>query len=176
MEGIETMPHIEKSETMEFLHQKARELSEGKDSNRELFVAMKDFVINDIASRPEGQQCSPKTIIESRFTPADEAFEKGMWSCGTVSTMVAEMLRSIGKKVRFIHGEHSRSVDHSWLSVFNESSGEWEEFDTARNNLNIRPDYVKKAEVDSWEEIKDQIYSDEETLRERRKAKGYYGQ
>jgi hypothetical protein len=87
---------------------------------------------------------------------------------------MTEMLRSVGKKVKLVHGEVAESVDHSWISVFDEDTGQWEGFDSRRNNLDIKPDYIKKAEVESWDDIKDQIYEDQATLRERKLAKGLY--
>lgn len=114
----------------------------------------------------------PKSIIESRFTPAEEAFEKGFRSCGAMVNIGTEALRKLGYEVKLVHGESEDSVDHAWISVYDPETSLWKEFDLTRKNLDIPPTHIKKGEVDSWEEIRDQIESDHETLIERREKRG----
>lgn len=114
----------------------------------------------------------PKSIIESRFTSADEAYSKGMKSCGATVNISAEILRHLGFEVKLIHVECEDSVDHAWIKVLNPETGEWEEYDLTRENMDVTPSHIIKNEVDSWEEIRDQIEQDHQTLIEIRKEKG----
>lgn len=108
----------------------------------------------------------PRTILESRFMSAEEAFEKGALSCGIMSTVAAAMLRHVGLEVKLIHGEYSGSVDHAWISVFEPESNTWVDYDLSLNQEDMSS-YVEKARVDSWEDIREQIESDHKTLRQR---------
>ncbi len=118
------------------------------------------------------EKYNPKSIIESRFTLPEEAFEKGIVSCGAMANMSAAMLRHIGFKVKLIHGECDSSVDHAWISVQDKESGSWKQYDLTSDNEELRTGHKIKATIDSWEEIRDQIVKDHETIRERRVEKG----
>jgi methionine synthase II (cobalamin-independent) len=113
-----------------------------------------------------------QTILESRLTPAEEAFKKNIVSCGTMTTISAAMLRHIGFQVRFVHGECTQSVDHAWISVLKPETNEWQEYDLTRKDNDIPPTHIKKMEVENWEDMKDQLTSDYETMKERRLARG----
>lgn len=136
-----------------------------------LLFAFRKFIFDHANHVPPEKHREPQSIIESRFTSPDEAFEAGMHSCGAVSNITAAMLRHLGYKVKFVHGETDDSVDHAWISVWLPEQERWAEYDLTRQNLDVPETHDKKSEVDSWDEIKNQIYSDHETLQERRKAK-----
>lgn len=147
------------------LYSKAEELRNEYPNTRDFIYAVQRF----IRSLPE--RYNPKSIIESRFTPADEAFEKGMMSCGAMTNMSAAMIRHVGLEVKLIHGEFDKSVDHAWISVLEPESGEWKSYDLTRNDPTEMPTHVEKARVDDWEDIRDRILSDHETLQERNLAR-----
>ena len=114
----------------------------------------------------------PRSIIESRFMPAAEAFRKGILSCGSMSNIATAMLRHLGFKVRLIHGEEADSVDHAWIAVYDLYSDSWKEYDLAKRlDGKVLDTHIKKAEVDSWEEIRGQIEEDHKTLQHRRAEK-----
>ena len=96
-------------------------------------------------------------IAESRFMPPEEAFAKGMVTCGSLSNIAALMLRHIGYRVKLVHGECKESKNHAWISVFEPEKNSWVEYDLAFPNAELTPFHKKKAEVDSWEEIRDLI-------------------
>ena len=120
-------------------------------------------------SIPKEKRRIPKSIMESRFTPPWDAFVSGMVSCGTMASIAASILRNFGFKVMLIHGECAGSVDHAWISVLIDS--EWFEFDLTRPYLDVPETHLKKATVNSWREIEDQIISDHKTLAEREEAR-----
>lgn len=153
-EGVHENPKIT-------LYSKAEELRAECANTKDLVLAVHRF----LWSLPE--LSNPKSIIESRFTPADEAFEKGMLSCGAFANMSAVMLRHVGLQVKLIHGEYEGSVDHAWIAVLEPESGEWVSYDLTRDDPREMPTHVEKLRVDSWDEIRDQILDDHETLRER---------
>lgn len=74
-----------------------------------------------------------KDILESRFTPAEEAFDKGMVSCGSVVNISTAMLRHVGVMVELIHGRVPESRNHAWISVYEPEKREWVEYDLSRN-------------------------------------------
>lgn len=131
---------------------------------RDLVLAVGRYILERGFSMPS--RYIPRTILESRFITAEEAFEKGALSCGAVSTVAAAMLRHVGLQVKLIHGEHSGSVDHAWISVLEPESNTWVSYDLSLNPKDMST-HVEKARVDSWEEIRRQIESDHETLKER---------
>lgn len=118
------------------------------------------------------ERYEPKSIVESRFTPAEEAFKKGILSCGAMANMATAILRYLGYEVKLVHGESEESVDHAWISVHDQITDSWDQYDLTREVLDVPPTHVVKKEVDSWDDIKDEIVNDHETLRERRKVRG----
>lgn len=150
----------------------AARLKEKHPNAKELVMAIRSFILDHAKSLPKDKQRQPKTIIESRFTPATEAFDTGMTSCGAMATVTAEMLRHVGYRVQFVHGETDDSVDHAWISVFDPINDTWTDYDPTRPQADIPLTHIRKLATDSWDDIKDQIRSDHETMRERRKARG----
>lgn len=136
----------------------------------ELVHKINIFIHDHADSLPE--KYNPKSIIESRFTPVEEAFEKGIVSCGSMANISATLLRHVGFDVKLIHGECDSSVDHAWISVQDKETGSWKEYDLTSKNEELRPGHKIKATVYSWEEIRDQIVKDHETMRDRRIEKG----
>lgn len=137
---------------------------------KDLILAIREEIANH--SDAVGVSYRPKTIMESRFIPAQEAFDRGMLSCGAMVNISAEILRHLGYRVKLIHGESSESVDHAWISVFDPETDSWTPYDVTRKGAVVPDTNIPKIEVDSWEEIKDQIIKDHETLEERRRERG----
>jgi len=167
METIKNIPQ----ETLENPLLKSAESLRAQSKDTEEFVrAIGKFIRRHADTVPNPYV--PATIVESRFMPTDEAFKKGVLTCGSLSNISAEMLRHVGYKVKLVHGECEQSVDHAWISVFVPEKSAWVEYDLAFKDATITPFHIKKAEVDSWEEIRGQVESDHETLRERRRDRG----
>ncbi len=123
-----------------------------------------------IRKETEGGE-KPKSIIESRLTSAEEALEKKLSSCGTLTTIFAAMLRHVGLEVKLIHGECKESVDHAWISVLNPETNQWKEYDVGRKDYKVPETNIEKMKVNSWEEIKDQLINDHKTLNQRKRNK-----
>lgn len=136
----------------------------------DLVIAIGEFIHEHARSVPDRRQ--PQSIIESRFTPAEEAYEKGMMSCGVITNISTEMLKHVGYEVKLVHGECEESVDHAWISVLNPEDNTWKEYDLTRADGSIPETHIKKSEISSWDDIKDQILDDHETLGERQKQRG----
>ena len=162
---------IEKT-PLEQLHSEAESLKARHSDVRDLVIGIQNFLRKRASSIPKEQRKQPETILESRLTSAEEAFQGGMLSCGTLATMSAEMLRHLGYEVRLVHGESAESVDHAWIEVKNPDSEQWEAYDLTRGEADVPDTHVKKREVQSWYEIRDQLESDHETMIERRRERG----
>lgn len=165
------MEDIKLEKGTNLLDQSAELLSEQTNSLKDLVAAIRKYVTEHSKSVPNPHR--PNSIVESRFTPALEAFEKGTTSCGAMVNISAYMLRHLGYKVKLVHGECKESVDHAWISVYDPVAKAWEEYDVARNSLKIEPTHMKKEVVDDWEEIRDQIIDDQATWNARRKERGF---
>lgn len=114
----------------------------------------------------------PKNILESRFTPTEEAYDRGFKSCGAISNIASDVLKRLGYKVKLVYGESEDSVDHAWISVNNPETNTWKEYDLTMDNLEIPDTHKKRGEVDSWENIREQIKKDHQTWDERRIERG----
>lgn len=137
------------------LYESAEYLRKENKTTKDLVLAIGKFIVKHARTVPEPYQ--PKSILESRFTSVEEAFSKGMKSCGAIANISTEMLRYLGFKVKLIHGETKESFNHAWISVFDPDTNSWIDFDLTRNDGEIPPTHKKKIEVNSWEEMKDQI-------------------
>lgn len=151
------------------LYSKAVELRKQYPQTHDLVLAIRDFLKNHLKQR--SKRYKPKSILESRFTPAEEAFEKGMDSCGAIANMAAAMLRHVGVKVKLVHGEHPKSVDHAWILVYEPEGRRWVDYDLVGGTKEgyITPRHKRKFVCDSWEEIRSVIERDHRTYSKRRK-------
>lgn len=135
----------------------AREIALDHPSLDQFIPAVAQYLTQYFSQFPVKQ--NPRDILESRFTPSQEAFSRGMRSCGTLTNIATEMLREAGFEVKKIHGSVPESPDHAWLSVKNLKTGEWEQVDLTRPDINYKttPDHKLIAECNDWEEIRDII-------------------
>lgn len=147
----------------------ADELFHQGETLPQIIKKIRAFILDHASSLEDKRR--PRTIIESRFTPPQKAFEQGMLSCGAMTNITAEMLRHYGFQVRLIHGENAKSVDHAWLKVMVTDTDHWEEFDITRPMLDVPATHKIKFQVNSWDEIKEQIVEDSKTLNARRRAR-----
>lgn len=127
-------------------------------------------IVEHALSLPE--RIEPQSILESRFMPVDEAFDKGALSCGAMTNIGAEMLKTMGYEVKKVHGEDENSVDHAWLLVKEPGSGEWNPYDLTRKGAKVGEHHRVKKIVSDWEEIRGEIESDHATYGQRLKARG----
>ena len=100
---------------------------------------------------------NPNSILESRFTPPDEAFDQGLKSCGTRTNIAAEMLRHVGYEVEKVHGSIPQSPDHAWIAVKLPEGDSWKEYDLTKENGEITADHKEIARCQDWEDIRDII-------------------
>lgn len=103
----------------------------------------------------EDPVAAPKTLLESRMTPASQVLQRGMVSCGAVATLCAALLRSSGRPVKLVHGVY-RDSDHAWLEVWDDSGRKWLSFDPMESTVpvgKLAAGHVKLAECADWSEI-----------------------
>ena len=104
-----------------------------------------------------------RTILESRFTPPEEAYAKKMRSCGSTAGIAALMLRHLGYQVKLIDGRIPQTRDHAWISIFNPKSRDWEQYDLTEKDVMVTPEHVVELECESWEDIREHIEAAHET-------------
>jgi transglutaminase-like putative cysteine protease len=143
-----------------------KERAEGLESR---VLEVQRTIVEHALSLPE--RIEPQSILESRFMPVDEAFDKGALSCGAMTNIGAEMLKTMGYEVRKVHGEDENSVDHAWLLVKEPGSGEWNPYDLTRKGAKVGEYHRVKKIVSDWEEIREEIVSDHATYGQRLKAR-----
>lgn len=99
-----------------------------------------------------------KSFADSRFTPIEEMIERGMVSCGASTHIFGTTLRSFGVPVRYVHSDAlgERGVDnrHSWLDIYDPSTGKWVETDPTRPKFDIHPNAKRIKEYHDWSELK----------------------
>lgn len=163
------MNNYEGSENNISIYEAAETLWEKHKDQDSLVLAIGDF-IKDHAHKGPGAR-KAKDILESRFTSPEEAFQTGLLTCGSITNISAAMLRHLGFEVKLVHGEDASSVDHAWISVCTAGGKEWKEYDLSRRDGEITADHKRKGEINSWDEIHDQLISDRDTIDERRKER-----
>ena len=132
---------------------KAESLAKQNLSTSEVVKQISGY-LNDYF-QSSGKIYKPKSLMESRFTPPEIAFEIKMKSCGSTVNIAVEMLRHIGYKVKKIHGSVPESPDHAWIKINDE--GTWHEYDLMRRGNKISEDHKKTSECDDWEDIKEDL-------------------
>jgi transglutaminase-like putative cysteine protease len=162
-------PRIQSLEGGLSLFEAAKKLRSQYPINKDLVIAVGKYIVDHARTVPN--PLIPQSIIESRFMSAEDAFAGGTLSCGAMANISAAMLRHVGLDVMLVHGEYEGSVDHAWISVFDPQLQEWVEYDLTEEDGLVKSDYIRKAVVHSWEEIRDQIEDDHRTLRERKEAR-----
>lgn len=151
------------------MYKAAEKLRKKFPNTHDFVLAVGRYIVNHAQGLPK--RYKPKSILESRFTPPEEAFNRGMLSCGAMSNIAAEMLKHVGVKVELIHGESVDSVDHAWISVYCPEDKRWDEYDLTRANGKVPPTHKKKIECNSWQEIRKQILQDHRTYKAREKVR-----
>ncbi len=99
----------------------------------------------------------PQTILESRFSPASEAYARGMVSCGTISNISAEMLRHLQFRVKLIDGRIPQSPDHAWISVYDSGTEQWQQYDLAQKDGKVTSKHIVEFECDNWTDIREHL-------------------
>lgn len=142
------------------LDKKAKALRDKHKDTEELVLAIGEFYRDHVAEK----YIHPKDIIESRFTSPEIAYKKYLKSAGTAVNIATEVLRSLGFNVRKVSGETRYSIDHAWIKVYLPESKKWKEFDLTRMDGRVTSEYKAKHIVHDWEDIKDQLQRDVETV------------
>lgn len=121
----------------------------------DLLLAIKKHISKHARSVPERREA--KTLLESRLTPAEETYARGMVSCGTIASISAAMLRHLGYKVKLVDGRIPKTRDHAWISIYNEKTKAWEQYDLTQDEPSDLTDHVVELECDNWEDIREHL-------------------
>lgn len=108
-------------------------------------------------AREVGGPFEVKNIKTSRFTPAQEAYEKGYISCGTIVNIAVEVLRNLDYTVKRVHGSIPQTPTHAWISVKDKKTNIWHQYDLTKKDFQISARYHQEFMVNDWNEIKEVI-------------------
>lgn len=141
---------------MEYIN-KADLLKNKNLSLEELVLDIREYLISHFENL--GKSYSANSILESRFTPPDIAFNIGMSSCGSKTNIATEMLRHLGYQVKKVHGSIPESSDHAWIEVYNKSQNIWKSFDITKSDCKTTSNHIVIAKCNEWIEISKEIQS-----------------
>jgi len=134
---------------------KAKSVKNKGFSPTELITNFRNYLNNYF--KHSGKIYRPKSILESRFTPAKVAFKVNMSSCGSQVNIITEMLRHIGYDVKKVHGSTPQSRDHAWLRMRENAYSSWKDFDPTQKDCLITPEHKEIAICNEWIELADEI-------------------
>ncbi len=136
---------------MKYLKQ-AEKLKQENIGLKELILAIREYLNSHFDSL--GRSYEAHSILESRFTPAEIAFNIGMSSCGSKTNIATEMLRHIGYEVKKVHGSNAQSSDHAWITVKDLGGNKWKQFDITQEDCEITNQHKMISICHDWGEIK----------------------
>lgn len=100
-----------------------------------------------------------QSFKDSRFTPLSEMMERGIISCGVLTSIFGVVLRNAGIPVKFVHGKLARQKGkehrHAWLEVYNPLKNGWFEIDPTRGNFEMASDTERIKVYHDWKELED---------------------
>ncbi len=139
---------------MDYL-KKAENLKNQNLNLEDLILAIREYLVSHFDNL--GKSYQAKSILESRFTPSEIAFNVGMNSCGSKTNIATDMLRHIGYEVKKIHGSIPDSPDHAWVKVEDPVDNIWKSFDITKSDCKVTSGHKIIAEAYDWADIKDSI-------------------
>ena len=93
---------------------------------------------------------------KSRFISARDVLEKRQYSCGSLATIVAFILRILGTPVKLIDGRFIKSnskMKHAWNEIYLIEKNEFVPFDITKPDFAISDYHIKEGEYVDWEEL-----------------------
>lgn len=94
----------------------------------------------------------------SRFISVKEVLEKRQRSCGSMSTVVASVLRNFGVPVKLINGKFIKDnpkMRHAWTEIWLDN--EWVPFDITRKDFALTSYHVRLGEYVDWEDLEKEL-------------------
>lgn len=149
------------------IEEAARELKgkiSGDHKPQEAFLIVRKF-INDLCyDKSSGRPVARKTansLLESRSAKSSELIVNCIASCGSMATLAASLLRSMGFAVKLIHGSHPSSEHHAWIEILNSVTSEWESYDLTgygdRDTGKITDQHIALKKAADWYDIQDYL-------------------
>lgn len=90
----------------------------------------------------------------SRFISVNEILEKRQYSCGSLTTVVASVLRNLGLPTKLIDGKFVKrnpNMRHAWVEVW--LAGNWVPFDIMQKDFKLTDYHIRKGEYSDWSEL-----------------------
>lgn len=90
----------------------------------------------------------------SRFVSVRHILEKRQYSCGSLASVVAAVLRHCGLPTKLIDGKFIKKnpdMRHAWNEVY--INRRWVAFDIMQKDFQLTKHHIKKGEYVDWEEL-----------------------
>ena len=134
-----------------WLVEKARAVK--KDHSRSSVVAVLDFV-NQEFNPADHKVTTTNNFNASRFTAVPEILVKRQRTCGSLASVAAAVLRSLGLPTKLVDGKFVKRdprMRHAWIEVYIDQT--WMPFDIMQKDYALTSYHVKLGEYVDWEEL-----------------------
>ncbi|MFH1508755.1 MAG: transglutaminase domain-containing protein [bacterium] len=98
----------------------------------------------------------------SRFISANEVYKKRQRSCGSIATVMASLLRTLGYPTKLVNGfyiKNNPQMRHAWNEVM--INGKWVAIDIMRNDFKLDKYHVRNDEWVDWNDLEKEMQKSE---------------
>ncbi|MBU1202981.1 transglutaminase-like domain-containing protein [Patescibacteria group bacterium] len=95
-------------------------------------------------------------LAKSRFISAKDLYSKRQYSCGSLATLVASILRTLGVPNKLIDGKYIKdnpNMRHAWNEVYLLDQGKFVAFDITKPGFSLSKYHIKEGEYIDWEDL-----------------------
>jgi len=124
-----------------------------KDHERNGVVAILDVIKKEF-DPAEHDIRTTNDFNVSRFTAVPEIIDRRQRSCGSLASVVAAVLRSLGIPTKLVDGKFVKRdprMRHAWVEVY--VGRMWVPFDIMQKDYALTPYHVKLGEYVDWEDL-----------------------
>jgi len=112
------------------------------------------WVIRDEFDSKRHNTTCTNDFRQSRFISVADILEKRQTSCGSLSTVIASVLRNLKIPTKLVNGlyvESNPNMRHAWNEVY--LNNQWVPFDITKKDFKIGKYHIRKDEWVDWEDL-----------------------
>ncbi|MDO8269730.1 MAG: transglutaminase-like domain-containing protein [Candidatus Levybacteria bacterium] len=120
------------------------------------------WVIRDEFNSKKHNTTCTNDFRQSRFISVTDILEKRQTSCGSLSTVIASVLRNLKIPTKLANGlyiESNPNMRHAWNEVY--LNKRWVPFDITKKGFEIGKYHIRKDEWVDWEDL-EKVYKPEQ--------------